>query len=224
MNTNFKLNHFSLISEKKMQPKKDPQDIETLSNIMSKMNSLYLKKKEELEELKNDIEYLREIMNQLNRIVSNKSFQSADQIYLHKSEGQNLEIPEDIDEIEERYFSEKIAKDIVKDTTIKRKIFSNDEKKELLCILNFKDFHTVEIKFLDPEARGFKETSEDFLDLFVRGALIEIKEKNSDMDLKYHFYKDSDIIESITIQNLNTISEYDLITSKISILLDKSKK
>ncbi|MHA1689266.1 MAG: hypothetical protein ACTSYC_04660 [Promethearchaeota archaeon] len=202
-----------------MEQKKEPKEIEKLSVIMSHLNQLYIKKKEDLEELKNEIEQLREIVMELNKIVTNKSFQSADQILLQDlKEGIS---GEELKEIEEKYFREPLPKEIVKDTTIKRKIFSNDEKRELLCILNFKDFNTVEIKFQDPELRAIKETSEKFLEIFVKGALLPIKEKNPTMNLKYKFYKNTDIIERITIQNLNTIGEFDLITSKISELFQE---
>ncbi len=202
-----------------MHEKKETKEIVTLSSIMSQINQLYERKKEELEELKIEIEQLREIMNELNSIVSNKSFQSADQIYSSLLQGEGTGISQNVEDIEKKYFNEAISKEIVRDTNIKRKIFSCDEKRELLCILNFKDFNRVEIKFIDPEAQGLKETSEAFLNIFVREALIKIKEKNTNMELKYHFYKDTDIIEAISILHLNTISEYDLITSKISQLL-----
>ncbi|MHA1804228.1 MAG: hypothetical protein ACTSU4_06785 [Promethearchaeota archaeon] len=197
-----------------MEQKKDSKEIEKLSAILSHLNQLYIKKKEELEQLKNEIEQFREIIIELNKIVSNKSFQSADQILFQELKEGLRE--EELKEIEETYFREPLPKELLKDTFIKRKIFSNDEKRELLCILNFKDFNTVEIKFQDPELRAIKETSEKFLEIFVKGALVPIKEKNPAMELTYHFYKNTDIIDRITIQNLNTIGEFDMITSKIS--------
>ena len=194
-----------------MENKDEPLDIEKLTEIFSAIQNLYYKKKEQLENLKLELSDLREILNNLSKMVSNKSFQSAEQIYseaLRKFEK---------DETEE-FFKETIPKEIVKDTNIKRKIFSKNEQ-DLLCVLNFYDFNNVEIKFLNPEIRNIQETSENFIKIFLRGALIKVKENNPEMDLNYKYIEDSNIIEHIKINNLKTISEYDLITTKIRELL-----
>ncbi len=111
----------------------------------------------------------------------------------------------------------------VKGTNIKRKIFSKGKEKEskLLCILNFLDFNKVEIKFIDPLDREIRETSEDFISIFLRGALLKIKDNNPDLDLSYDYFKNSKLIECIMISNLKTIQEFDLITSKMRELLAK---
>ena len=88
-----------------------------------------------------------------------------------------------------------------------------------MSILYFYDFHTVEIKFVNPEATAIREKTENFIRVFLKGALVEIKENNPHLVLKYEFYKDSDIIETIKISNLNSLHEFDLITEKLRELL-----
>ena len=198
-----------------MNAKDSENEIEKLSRILSKIQNLYYKKKEELEELKSEINELRDILNLLNSLISSKSFHSADEIY------SEVLIKKADKPTEEEYFVEEISKEKVEGTNIKRKIFSkskgNDE--ELLCILNFYDFNRVEIKFIDPEKRSIKETSEIFIRTFLKGALIKIKETNPDMSLNYEYFKNSDLIERIIISQLKSIDEYDLITLKMRELL-----
>jgi len=198
-----------------MDLKDNGKDIESLSHILSKIQSLYYKKKDQLEELQVEIGELRDVLNFLNSLITSKSFQSADEFY-----SKSL-VKSDDASIEENYFVEDIPKEKVEGTNIKRKIFSDDTKSEenLLCILNFFDLNRIEIKFLDPDKTSIKETSEDFIRLFIRGALFKIKEKNPELSLKYDYYKKSDLIESIHIANLTSINDYDIITSKIRELL-----
>jgi len=197
-----------------MDHKKEETDIQKLSSMLSKIQDLYHKKKEQLEELQLEISELRDIINYLNSLISNKSFYSADEIYT-KTLKKRKELSED------DYFIEEIPREKVKDTNIKRKIFSKEGEKEtnLLCILNFYDFNEVEIKFIEPETRYIKESSEDFVRIFLKGALIKIKESNPNLSVSYNYYKNTDMIESMNISNLNSIKEYDLITSKIRELL-----
>ena len=120
----------------------------------------------------------------------------------------------------DEYFNEKISEETFKGTNIKRKIFSNQNQEEenLLCVLNLYDFKKVEIKFIDPEKRGIQETSENFINIFLKGALIKIKENNPNLSISYRF-KNVDKIEYIIISNLSSIEDYDLITAKIRELL-----
>ncbi|MFX1391655.1 MAG: hypothetical protein ACFE9Z_16440 [Promethearchaeota archaeon] len=200
-----------------MNTKDTEDEIEKLSLILSKVQNLFYKKKEQLEDLKSEIDELREVLNYLNSLISTKSFHSADEIYtktLIEKEADNLN--------EEQYFIEEISKEKVKGTNIKRKIFTKDKNEEdLLCILNFYDFNRVEIKIIDPEKRSISETSEDFIRIFLKGALINIKENNPNMELKYQYFKNTDLIEYINITDLGSIKEYDIITAKMRELLAK---
>jgi hypothetical protein len=202
---------------KSMDLRDNETEIEKLSQMLSKIQNLYYKKKEQLEELQIEISELREVLNFLNSLISNKSFQSADKVFsksLKELEKQSAE---------EEYFIQEMPKERVEGTNIKRKIFSKGDEKEsiLLCILNFLDFNTVEIKLIDPMDRSIRETSEDFITIFLRGALLKIKDNNPDLDLEYEHYKNSKLIERIKISNLKSIQEFDLITSKMRELLAK---
>jgi hypothetical protein len=192
-------------------------EIEKLSLMLSKIQNLYYKKKEQLEELQIEISELKEILNFLNSLISNKSFQSADKIYSESLQEFKKK------SIEEKYFVKEIPKERVKGTTIKRKIFSKEEDKEskLLCILNFLDFHFVEIKLIDPEISAIREASEDFMTIFIKGALLKIKDDNIDLNVEYDYFKSSKLIERMKISNLKSIQEFDLITSKMRELLAK---
>ncbi len=202
---------------KSMDPKDGENEIEKLLQILSKVQNIYYKKKEQLEELQSEISELREVLNFLNSLISGKSFHSADEIY-SKSFIKKVDGP-----IEEQYFVEDISKERVEGTNIKRKIFSknknNDE--ELLCILNFYDLNRVVIKIVEPEKLSIKESSEEFIRIFIKGALVEIIENNPNMSLKYDYYKSSDVIKHINITNLKSIKEYDIITSKMRELLSQ---
>ncbi len=192
-------------------------EIEKLSQILSKIQNLYYKKNEQLEELQNEISDLREILNFLNSMISNKSFQSADIIYSKTlQEG-------DKKQDETQYFVNDISSERVKDTNIKRKIFSegNDKDSKLLGILNFLDLNKVQIKIIDPKDRKIRETSEAFIRTFLKEALLKIKDTNPDLALDYEYFKNTDIIECINITNLKSMGEFDLITSKMRELLTK---
>jgi len=191
--------------------KENNSDIEKLTKILSSIQNLYYKKKEELEELQLEISELKEVLNNLNSIISNKSFFSADEIYKQKIiKGEESEANE--------LFQETVPKEELQGTNIKRKIFSNDNQ-ELVCVLNFYDLNNVEIKFINPEKKPIRETSEEFIGTFLKGALIKIKDDNPGMELKYSYVKDTDIIEKIEISNIRNVKDYDLITSQIRNLL-----
>ena len=187
-------------------------ETEKLTHILSVVQNLYYKKKEQLEDLNLEISDLQSVLNQINSLISNQSFSSADELY---SKLQSLE-KKSVDD----YFKEEISEETFKGTNIKRKIFSNQNQKEedLLCVLNLYDFKRVEIKFIDPEKSAIQETSERFINVFLKEALIKIKENNPNLSISYRF-KNTDKIEYITISNLSSIEDYDLITAKIRELL-----
>ena len=195
-----------------MESNNKENETEKLTRILSIVQNLYYKKKEQLDDLKLEISELQSVLTNINSLVSNQSFSSADELY------SKLQSPkkESIDE----YFNEEISEEKFKGTNIKRKIFSNQNQEEenLLCVLNLYDFKKVEIKFIDPEKRGIQETSENFITIFLKGALIKIKENNPNLSISYRFKK-TDKIEYINISNLSSIEDYDLITVKIRELL-----
>ena len=196
-----------------MERSEEDSEIEKLTKILSSIQNLYDKKKVQIEEIQLEISELKKVLNYINSMVSNKSFHSADEIY-NKALNISKAVPN------KDYFNEEIENENVEGTNIKRKIFSENNQ-ALLCVLNFIDFSSIEIKFLNPSERSIKETSEDFISIFIKGALVKIKEKNPDLTLKCNYLKDTDIIENIQISRVNSINEYDLITSKIRELLSQ---
>ncbi|TFG16443.1 MAG: hypothetical protein EU531_06425 [Promethearchaeota archaeon] len=192
-------------------------ETEKLTQMLSMLQNLYYKKKDQLAELQTEISEIHSILNYLNSIITTKSFSTADKMYPDLVPSNNIAV--------EDYFKEDISEEKFKGTNIKRKIFSDKKQKEedLLCILNLYDFKKVEIKFMNPEIRAIKETSENFINLFLRGALIKIKESNPNLSVSYSFFKNTDKIEYIHISNLHSIKDYDLITEKIRELLAYEK-
>ncbi len=184
--------------------------LEKLSEILSTIQNLYYKKNEQIEELQQEIADLKDVLNYLNSIISTQSFHSADELYQKaKNKLKKSDLP-----IEE-YFQEEISDDNGKGTKIKSKIFSEDDN--LLCILNFIDSNMIDIKFI--EVRNIQETSENFIGIFLREALLPIKDKNPELEVNYRHYKDSNIIENIEILNIKSIKDFDLIVAKLRQLL-----
>ena len=194
-----------------MDPRNHNNEVEKLSQILTIIQNLYEKKKEQLEEIKEEIEELRALLNFMKPLISNHSFSTADEL-LSKSLSQQLKTFD-------HYISDDVSEESLKDTDIKRKIFSGSDEDELLCLLHYYDYNRIEIKFLDPLNRDIREASADFINIFLRGALLLIKENNPNLEVEYNFYKSTDKIEIIHIKNVKSIEEYDLITSKIRDLL-----
>ncbi|MGV9198826.1 MAG: hypothetical protein ACOC44_15625 [Promethearchaeia archaeon] len=198
--------------------KENDSEIVKLTNILTVMQDLYYKKKEQLEDLKDEIERIKDVIQNLKSIISPKSFVSADTM-IDKKGGTPL-VKEGAERSEE-YFKEGIQKEKARGTNIKRKIFSSDSEKDrkLLCILNFPDFNKVTVKILHPERTPIQESSEAFVKIFLKGALVQIKENNPELDIKYHYHKDTELIRMIEILKVKNVEEYDLITSKVKDLL-----
>lgn len=195
-----------------MESNKKENETEKLTRILSIVQNLYYKKIDQMEDLKLEISEIQSVLSNINSLISNQSFSSADELYSKLRSQGNKSVDE--------YFNEEISEEAFKGTNIKRKIFSNQNQEEenLLCVLNLYDFKKVEIKFIDPEKRGIKETSEKFINIFLKEALIKIKENNPNLSISYQF-RNVDKIEYINISNLSSIEDYDLITAKIRELL-----
>ena len=195
-----------------MESNKKENETEKLTRILSIVQNLYYKKIDQMEDLKLEISEIQSVLSNINSLISNQSFSSADELYSKLLSQGNKSADE--------YFNEKISEEAFKWTNIKRKIFSNQNQEEenLLCVLNLYDFKKVEIKFIDPEKRGIQETSEKFINIFLKEALIKIKENNPNLSISYQF-RNVDKIEYINISNLSSIEDYDLITAKIRELL-----
>ncbi|TFF96730.1 MAG: hypothetical protein EU547_06150 [Promethearchaeota archaeon] len=198
------------------KPGKNPE-IEKLTIILSNLQNLYYKKKEQLIELEDEISALKTTIDNLNSIISSKSFHSAAELYSESEKVQEVE-----KKSEERYFIENIPQEQVSGTKIKRKIFlQKEEEEELICILNLYDMDELEIKILQPQKYKLQETSENFIALFLKEALIKIKERTPNMELNYEYLKNTNIIEKIVIKNLKSIKDFDLITEKLRDLFSR---
>lgn len=201
-------------------------EIEKLTEILSNLRTLYNKKKEQLHELENEITTIKATLDDLNSIISSKSFHSADELY--SETGESVQAPKEMDKekvkkkSEKNYFVENIPQEKVSGTKIKRKIFlQNEDEEELICILNLYDMDKLEIKILQPKKYKLKETSEKFIKIFLKEALIKIKGKTPNMELNYIYLKNTSIIEKIIIKNLNSIKDFDLITEKLRELFSQ---
>jgi hypothetical protein len=204
---------------KTMKPTEKEYETEKLTHILSQLQNVYYKKKEQLDELNLEVTELLTAINDLKSLISDKSFSSADELY---SDLKQNEIQTPYTD----YFKEGLPEEKFKGTSIKRKIFSSDKHNEndLLCVLNLIDRKMVEIKFIDPGKSAIIETSEDFINIFLKGALIKIKEEgNPNLSVSYKLFKNTEKIEKIYLSNLTSIKEYDLITEKIHELLTCKK-
>jgi hypothetical protein len=203
---------------KTMKPTEREYETKKLSHILSQLQNVYYKKKEHLDELNLEVTELLTAINDLKSLISDKSFSRADELY---SDLKQSEIQTPYSD----YFKEGLPEEKFKGTSIKRKIFSSDKHNEndLLCVLNLIDRKMVEIKFIDPGKSAIIETSEDFITIFLKGALIKIKEANPNLSVSYKLFKNTDKIEKIYLSNLTSIKEYDLITEKVHELLTCKK-
>lgn len=194
----------------------DGTDIEKLVQVTSNVQDLYYKKLQQLEDLKGEISSLKEVLNSLKSMVSIQSFKGADEIYSKSIDSHG-------DKSNENYFQQTLHPDKVKGTKIKRKIFSLDEddNEKLSAILNFINMNNITIKFLNPEESSIKESSDEFVRIFIKGALVRVKETNPDLSVKYEYFKKSVFISTIQILNVSTIDDFDLISSKIQEMLVK---
>jgi len=194
-----------------MERQKNNSEIEKLVQVASDLQNLYYKKVEQLEDLKLEISELSHLLTNLKSIISTKSFHGADELYSHMlKESDNLS--------SDKFFTENVPKEKVDGSIIKRKIFSENET--LLSVLQFINMSEIIIKFMNPNSLSLQETSEDFIHVFLKGALVQIKENNPNLNVSYNYYKNSNLIQLITIDGVNTIEEFDLITLKIQELLD----
>ncbi len=194
-----------------MEQQKNNKEMEKLVQVASDLQNLYYKKVEQMEDLKLEISDLSQLLTNLKSLISNKSFRGADEIYSNmKKESDKLS--------SEKFFTKNVKKEKVNGSIIKRKIFSENET--LSCILQLINMSQVVIKFVDPNTISLQETSEEFIQIFLKGALVQIKENNPNLNVSYKYYKNSNLIQHITIDGINTIEEFDLITLKIQELLD----
>lgn len=200
-----------------MEDPKSQLDIEKLSKVLSNLNTLYHEKLDQLEDLRQEIGDLRNTINLLNEVLSKRSFSSASDL-IQGSMVANTE--ENLEKLATHYFDGFPPSRHMSDSKLERKIYANEEN-SLICVLNFKDFKNVEIKFLNPQEREIQEASDSFLSIFIKGALLELKGNNPDIEVKYTHDNASGFIQKITISGVKSVEECDLIEDKIRELLSQ---
>jgi hypothetical protein len=66
--------------------------------------------------------------------------------------------------------------------------------------------------------------SKKFESIFQNSTIRYLEKDNEDLKLKYSFFNDTNLIESIELQNLKSVDDYNLITSNILELLTQIKE
>ncbi|TXT66325.1 MAG: hypothetical protein BAJALOKI1v1_300005 [Promethearchaeota archaeon] len=102
---------------------------------------------------------------------------------------------------------------------IKRKFYSGNN--ELLCVLSYIDFSKVLIEFPTPELLNLNNQSENFKIQFVEPIRKHLEGQNKSLEIEYIQYRDTDSLEAISIQNLTSIEDYNVITSEMLNLLNE---
>lgn len=105
---------------------------------------------------------------------------------------------------------------------IERNVYS--EENELLSTLYYINFHKVLIKFDPPEIAHIEQNSDHFKRIFLNDAVSKLLEETSEIDVKYNLHKNSNIIESIEISNVESIKQFDFLTFKVMELLRNEKE
>ncbi|TFF97255.1 MAG: hypothetical protein EU547_04845 [Promethearchaeota archaeon] len=100
---------------------------------------------------------------------------------------------------------------------IDRKFYSEND--ELLCTLKYLEFSKAEIHF-NVNLKITKQL-EPFKMIFINQTITPLTQKAEQLEVKYEFHEDSDIIEKIEIINLDSIENYNILTSSILKLLNK---
>jgi len=98
-----------------------------------------------------------------------------------------------------------------------RKIYTHNN--ELFATMTFPNIDTIQIKIMNPFKYKIQETSEDYLQIFLKEALIKIKEQNPHLSVDYTFVRNTSFIENITISNLHKSTHLDLISEKFGELV-----
>jgi len=94
----------------------------------------------------------------------------------------------------------------------------------LLCTISYIEFSNAKIFFPNPELLQITKDSKKFNSLFLQNTIRYLEKNNRKLKVKYNFYDDTDLIESIDIQNLKSVEDYNLITSNILELLTEIKE
>jgi len=98
-----------------------------------------------------------------------------------------------------------------------RKFYTHNN--ELFATMTMTDPNTIQIKVINPYKFKIRETSESYLQIFLKEALLKIKEENSNLNVHYTFVKNTPFIENITISHIQRTAHLNLISKKIGELI-----
>ncbi|MFX1233527.1 MAG: leucine-rich repeat domain-containing protein [Promethearchaeota archaeon] len=101
-------------------------------------------------------------------------------------------------------------------TNYKKRFYTHNN--ELFAIMIQKT-DTIHIQILNPLRFKIQETSDDYLNIFLKEALLKIKEQNPQLNVDYNFVRNTLFIENITITHVNVSTHLDLITKKFGELI-----
>ncbi|MBD3215891.1 MAG: hypothetical protein GF311_24990 [Candidatus Lokiarchaeota archaeon] len=107
-------------------------------------------------------------------------------------------------------------------SSIQRRFYSQDN--ELLCTLDYFNFSDVKITFNNPEMLQILEKSDSYRTIFLEEIEKNLASKNENLKIKLDFYEDTDFIEFIHLSNLQSIEEYNYITSRVMDLLSNIRE
>jgi hypothetical protein len=107
-------------------------------------------------------------------------------------------------------------------SSIQRRFYSQDN--ELLCTLDYFNFSDVKITFNNPEILQILDKSDSYRTIFLEEIEKNLASKNENLEIKLDFYEDTDFIEFILLSNLQSIEEYNYITSKVMDLLSNIRE
>lgn len=101
-------------------------------------------------------------------------------------------------------------------STIDRKFYSEND--ELLCSLKYLEFSTGQINL--NVNLGITKQLDSFKTIFLNQTLDPLKQKNDKIDVQYEFHEDTNTIKTIEVKHLNSIEDYNFLTSNILKLLN----
>jgi len=113
--------------------------------------------------------------------------------------------------------SELIGSEVI--SSIEREIFSKEN--QLFWIIKYLDFNRVLIQFISPEKRKVKKDDEKFQKFFLNELVDYLEKKSPELEVVYNYFEDSKYIESIQLLNINSVEDFNYITSILIELIEK---
>ncbi|MFX0060421.1 MAG: leucine-rich repeat domain-containing protein, partial [Candidatus Heimdallarchaeota archaeon] len=83
---------------------------------------------------------------------------------------------------------------------LQKKFYTHNN--ELFATMTMTNPNTIQIKIINPYKFKIRETSEPYLQIFLKEALLKVKEENPNLNVQYTFVKNTPFIENITISHI----------------------